>query len=92
MAIWYELVQCLDKKSVLLRSYRGKRSEAWSVLCKRYKSLERLRLQKLMSDLTKLRKYSIEKSVDYITRAEDMQLNLAEVDESISEKMLVSSS
>ena len=46
LAIWYELVQCLDKKSVLfLRPYRGKGSEAWSVLCKRFKSFERPRLQ-----------------------------------------------
>ena len=91
MAIWYELVQCLDKKSVFfLRPYRGKGSEAWSVLCKRFKSFERPRLQKLISDLTNLRKYSNESIVDYITRAEDMQLNLSEVDESISEKLFVS--
>ena len=89
MAIWYELVQCLDKKSVFLRPYRGKGSEAWSVLCKRFKSFERPRLQKLISDLTNLRKYNNESIVDYITRAEDMQLNLSEVDESISEKMFV---
>ena len=91
MAIWYELVQCLDKKSVLfLRPYKGKGSEAWSVLCQRFKSFERPRLQKLISDLTNLRKYNNESIVDYITRAEDMQLYLSEVDESISEKMFVS--
>ena len=48
------------------------------------------RLQKLISDLTNLRKYNNENIVDYITRGEDMQLNLSEVDESISEKMFVS--
>ena len=62
----------------------------WSVLCKRFKSFERLRLQKLISDLTNLRKYNNENIVDYITRAEDMQLNISKVDESISEKMFVS--
>ena len=91
MAIWYELVQCLDKKSFLfLRPYRGKGSEAWSVLCKRFKTFQRLRLQKLISDLTNLRNYNCESIADYITIAEDMQLNLSEVDESISEKMFVS--
>ena len=91
MAIWYELVRCLDKKSVLfLQPYRGKRSEASSVLCKRFKSFERPRLQKLISDLKNLRKYNNESIVDYITRAEDMQLNLFEIDESISEKMFFS--
>ena len=47
MAIRYELVQCLDKKSVLfLRPYRGKVFEAWSVFCKRFKSFEKPSLQK----------------------------------------------
>ena len=91
MAIWYGVVQCLNKKSVLfLRPYGGKRSEARSVLYKRFKSFERPSLQKLISDLTKLKKYNSESIVDYITRAEDMKLNLSEVDKSISEKMFFS--
>ena len=60
------------------------------MLCKRFKKFQRPRLQILISDLTNLRKYNNESLVDYITRAEDMQLNLSEVDESISEKMFVS--
>ena len=60
------------------------------MLCKRFKSFERSRLQKLIYDLTNLRKYNNEIIVDYITRAEDMQLNLSEINESISEKMFVS--
>ena len=60
------------------------------MLCKRFKSFERPRLQKLISDLTNLRKYKNESPVDYVTRAEDMQLNLSEIDESVSEKMFVS--
>ena len=91
MAIWYELFQCLDKKSVLfLRPYRGKGSETWSVLCKRFRSFERPSLQKLISVLIKLRKYNNESIVDYITRAEDVQLNLSRVDESKSENVFVS--
>ena len=37
-----------------------------------------------------MKKYNNESIVDYITRAEDMQLNLSEADESISEKLFVS--
>ena len=43
MAIPCELVQCLDKKSIFLRPFRGKGSEAWRVFCKRFKSFERPR-------------------------------------------------
>ena len=39
--IWYELVQALDKKSVLfLRPCKGNGSKAWDVLRKRFKSFE----------------------------------------------------
>ena len=56
------------------------------MLCKRFNSFERPRLQKLLSDFENLRKYNKESIIDYITRAKDKQLNLSEVDESISEK------
>ena len=55
-----------------------------------FKSFERRRLQKQISELTILRKYNNESIVDYIPRAEDMQSKLSEVSESISEKMSVS--
>ena len=48
--------------------------EACEVLCKRFKSPETLRLQKLISDLTNLEKNS-NKYKEYI-RVEDMQLKL----------------
>ena len=39
--IWYELVQALDKKSVLfLRPNKGNGSKAWDVLRKKFKSFE----------------------------------------------------
>ena len=75
---------------IFLQPNRGKGSEAWSVLCRRFKSFERPRLQKQISDLSNLRKCDNERIVDYITRAEDMQLNNSEVNQSISEKMFVS--
>ena len=75
--IWYELVQALDKKSVLfLRSYKGNDSKAWDVLRKMFKSFERPRLQKLISELTTLKKNSNETVIDYFTRAEEIQYNL----------------
>ena len=78
MHVWYELVQCLDKKLVLfLRPYIRKGSKAWEILCKRFKSAERPRLQQL----TSIRKKANDSAVDYITRAEELQYNLDEVDE-----------
>ena len=54
--VWYELVQCLDKKSVLfLKPYKSKGSKAWEILCKRFKSAERPRLQQLISEITSMR-------------------------------------
>ena len=89
--IWYELVQALDKKSVLfLRPYKGNGSKAWDVLRKRFKSFERPRLQKLISELTTLKKNSNETVIDYLTRAEEIQYNLEQVNEEVSDKMLIS--
>ena len=82
--VWYELVQCLVKKSVLFsRPYKGKGSKAWKILCKRFKSAERPRLQQLISVLTSIRIKANESVVDYITRAEELQHNLDEVDEGL---------
>ena len=53
--IWYELVQALDKKSVL-RPYEGNGSKAWDVLRKRSENFERPRLQKLPSEFTNFEK------------------------------------
>ena len=39
-SLWYELVQALDKTSVLfLRPHKGDGTRAWDVLCKRFKLL-----------------------------------------------------
>ena len=77
MVIWYELVR--DKKSVFLRPYMGKASEAWKVLCMKFKSFEITRSQKLISDITNLDKYRNENTVDCVTRTEDRQLNLSKM-------------
>ena len=89
--LWYELVQALDKTSVLFLSpHKGDGNRAWDVLCKRFKSFERPQLHKLIAQLTSLRKTSSESIEDYLTRADDMQNNLTLVNEGISEKMFVS--
>ena len=56
------------------------------MLYKRFKVSHEPRLQNLISYFTSLRKYSNEDSVDYIIKAEDMQLNFFEVDKSICEE------
>ena len=84
-------MQCSDKKIVLfLRPYKSKESKAWEILCKRFKSFERPRLQQLISDSTSIRIKANESVVDYITRAEKLQYNLDEVDEGLNEKMFLS--
>ena len=61
MQTWYELVSALDKQSVLyLRPYKDG-AQAWDVLTKRFRSFERPRLQKLVSELTSLVKRADER-------------------------------
>ena len=58
--IWYELVPALDEKSVLfLRPYKGNGSKAWDVLRDRFKSFERPRLQKFISELRTFKKIAM---------------------------------
>ena len=84
-------MQALDKKSVLfLRPYKGNGSKNWDVLRKRFKSFERPRLQKLISELKTLKKNSNETVIDSLNRAEEIQYNLEQVNEGVSEKMLIS--
>ena len=75
---------------MFLRPYKGNGSKAWDVLRKRFKSFERPRLQKLISELTTLKKNSNETVIDYLTRAEEIQYNLEQVNEGVSEKRLIS--
>ena len=91
MHIWYELKQALDKKSVLfLRTYKGNGSKACDVLRKRFKSFEKPRLQKLICELTTSKNNSNKTVIDDLTRAEETQYNFEQVNEGVSEKMLIS--
>ena len=75
---------------MFFRPYQGNGSKAWDVLRKRFKSFERPRLQKLISELTTLKKNRNETVIEYLTRAEEIQYNLEQVNEGVSEKMLIS--
>ena len=91
MQISYELVSALDKQSVLyLRPYKGDGARAWDVLTKRFRSIERPRLQNLVSELTSLVKRDDESLIECITRAEEPQYNLNQFNEGLSKKMFTS--
>ena len=89
--LWCELIQCLDKKSVMfIRQHRGNGEAAWKALLSKFRSLERPRVQKLLQTLTTLRKEPTETMTDYIMRAEEMNMSLQEVDEQVTDQMLLS--
>ena len=73
-----------------MRSYKEDGPKAWAVLCDRHKSCERPRLQKLIEKSTNLKMIANESVIDYITRAEKVESKLREVDEQVSEHMLIS--
>ena len=83
---WCEIIQCLDKVSVMfLRPYKNDGPKAWAVMCDRYKSCGRPRLQQLIEKLTHLKMVGVKSVIDYIIRSEELQSNLREVDEQVSE-------
>ena len=85
MRVWCEIIQSRDKRSAMfLRPYKEDGSKAWTVMCYRYKSCERPCLQQLIEKLTNLKMVANESVIDYITRAEELQSNLREVDEQVS--------
>ena len=91
MRVWCEIIQSLDNCSaIFLRPYKEDGPKAWAVMCDRYKNCERPRLQQLIEKLTNLKMIANESVIDYITRAEELQCNLREVDEQVSEPMLIS--
>ena len=84
-------MQCLDKKSLLfVRSYKGDGPAAWKALCDRFRSFVRPRLQQFFEKLTSLKTDQKGTIVDCIPRAEDLQYNLSQVDEALSDQMFVS--
>ena len=81
----------LDKKSVLFfRSQKGDCTWTWDIFCKKFKSFERPQLLNLLSELIKLKNNSNESTVEYLTRADDINFKLTLVNEEVSEKIFVS--
>ena len=86
--LWAELVQCLDRKSVMfLRAYRGDGTTAWNALQQNYRSTERPRIHKTMTSLTGLKMEHSESMADYLTRAESLQMDLHDVNEAMNDTM-----
>ena len=80
-----ELVQYLDKASInLIRGHKPNGTAAWSALTKLHNSLERPRVQSLMTQLTVLKMTTGEMVTDYPTKAEGLNLDLAEAGEVVS--------
>ena len=89
--VWCEIIKTLEKRSgMFLRPYKEDGPKAWAVTCDRYESCERPRLQQLIEKLTNLKMVAKESVIDYITRAEELQSNLREIDDQVSEPMLIS--
>ena len=86
--LWCELVQCLDRSSVMyLRAHKGNGTAAWKALKQKHKSSERPRIQKTLDKLSNLKMVHGEMMADYLTRAEHLQMDLQEVNEAVSDAM-----
>jgi hypothetical protein len=87
-SLWCELVQCLDRKSVLLvRAHKGNGCAAWKALVHNFKSSERPRIQGLMTKLMSLRMEANETMVDYLVRAEELQMDLEDANQGVTGAM-----
>ena len=90
--IWDELVQCLDKRSIMMlkSECKGNGPEAWKRLTAHFSSSETPRVMNLLEQLTSLSLKPAEEMTDYLIRAETLSSSLEIAGENISEKLLVS--
>ena len=90
LRVWCEMTQCLDRKTLMLiRCDKPNGTAAWSTLAKYYRSTERPRIQNTLTKLTSLRMKSEEVLADYFCRAEELQLDLREAGENVSDTMFI---
>ena len=75
---------------VLIKCLKPNGTAAWRELQNYFKSKERPRFHQLLNRLTNLKLDSSESIRDYLVRAEELQLNLSEVNENVSDQMLCS--
>jgi hypothetical protein len=89
MTVWAELVQCLDKRSVMLvrRECRGNGTKAYKMLCDHFRSAEKPRIMTLMGKITSLRIGHDETMVDFLIRAEELFFALEDAGERVTEQM-----
>ena len=92
LLIWCELVQFLDKESLVMLRHECKNDgpKAWLELKNRFKSAEKPRIMTLMTRLTSLKLGSDETMEAYLNRAREIAYNLQEVNEPVSDTMLSS--
>lgn len=90
--IWAELIQCLDKRSVMMlrAECKGDGIAAWQQLCAHFSSTETPRIMNLFSQFTSLSLKSNEDMMDYLIRAETLSSSLEVAGEKVSEPLLVS--
>ena len=90
--VWAELVQCLDKRSIMMlkSECKGNGPEAWKRLTAHFSSSETPRVMNLLEQLTSLSLKPTEEMTDYLIRAETLSSSLEVAGEKISEKLLVS--
>jgi hypothetical protein len=90
--LWTELVQVLDKKTLMLvrRDCKGDGFAAWAMLQAHFKSNERPRILSLMEKLTCLKLSESEDVGEYVVRAEELACDLKDAGENVSNSMLFS--
>ena len=88
--LWGYLVQCLDRRSVLMLTNDCKwdGQKAWEVLRNHFNSTETPRLMNMLKKFTTLRLEPSEGMVDYLTRAEYVSKQLELARKKVSESML----
>ena len=90
--IWVDLVQVLDRKTLMLvrRDCKGDGRAAWLMIAEHFKSTERPRVLTLMSRLTNLKLEETEDVGDYLIRAEEIEADLHDAGEEITKSMMFS--
>ena len=89
---WAELVQCLDKRSLMMlkSECKGNGPEAWKRLSAHFSSSGMPRVMNLLEQLTSLSLKPTEEVTDYLIRVETLSSSIEVAGEKISEKLLVS--
>ena len=89
--IWAEVVQCLDKLSIMMlkSECKGNGQEAWKWLRAHFSSSRTPRVMNLLEQLTSLSLKPNEEMTDYLIRAETLSSSLEVAGEKISKKLLV---